>query len=83
MTTATTRTNSYAGTCHDCGTHVAAQAGLLGAKIDGRWTIRHTACPTTTASTPRPASRTYASTCDAGHRNPVAGCFCCANGIGR
>lgn len=50
MTTTKTRPNSYAGTCSRCGTHVAAQAGLLGPKVDGRWTVEHTECPAVDAT---------------------------------
>lgn len=75
--TATARPNTYAGPCATCGAHVAAAAGILGAKINGRWTVAHATCPTT----PAPA-RTYAAECDAGHRRPVKGCYCCDHGIG-
>lgn len=49
-TTTTARPNTYAGTCTSCGKHVAAGAGLLGGKVNGRWTVRHADCeqPTTT-----------------------------------
>lgn len=48
--TTTARPNTYAGICTMCGTKVAAGAGLLGGKVNGRWTVRHTDCeqPTTT-----------------------------------
>lgn len=42
--TTATRTNTYAGTCSECGERVAAAAGLLGPKVDGRWTVRHADC---------------------------------------
>ncbi len=46
--TRTRKANIYAGTCHNCGGHVAAQAGLLGSRVNGRWTVQHTECPTAT-----------------------------------
>lgn len=55
--TATRRPNIYAGTCRSCGGSVAAQTGLLGPRVAGRWTVEHVACPAT-QSIPavRPAS---------------------------
>lgn len=45
------RPNRFAGECHLCGGHVAAEAGVLGPKVDGRWTTAHRdgECTTTTA----------------------------------
>lgn len=58
------RPNRYAGTCADCGGPVAAEAGRLGAKVDGRWTTYHLAgtCPAPTpapvaAEAPAPAAK--------------------------
>lgn len=39
--TTTARANTYAGTCTRCHTPVAAGAGLLGGRVDGRWTVTH------------------------------------------
>lgn len=39
-----TRPNTYAGSCSNCHSHVAAGAGVLGGKVGGRWTVRHTTC---------------------------------------
>jgi hypothetical protein len=36
-----TRPNRYAGKCAECGGWVEAEAGLLGGKVDGRWTVTH------------------------------------------
>lgn len=78
------RPNTYPGTCSGCGSHVAAQGGVLGGRVDGRWTVRHTECPTTPAptatATRRPAPR-Y-SDCDNGHRYYRAGCYACSHQIG-
>lgn len=52
MTATKTRPNTYAGNCRNCGSRVPAQAGLLGGKVDGRWTVLHTECPASA-----PASR--------------------------
>lgn len=51
MTATATRTrpNTYAGQCSNCGQSVAAQAGALGGKVNGRWTVHHTDCPTAAA----------------------------------
>jgi len=38
------RTNTYPGSCTDCGQTVAAETGTLGAKVDGRWTVTHGDC---------------------------------------
>ena len=46
------KANVYAGTCSKCGAHVAAQAGLLGSKVNGRWTVRHTDCAANTQVAP-------------------------------
>lgn len=35
------RRNAYAGDCSLCGGHVPANAGRLGPKVDGRWTVTH------------------------------------------
>jgi len=48
-TTRTARPNTYAGRCSTCGSHVAAGAGLLGPKVEGRWTVEHTAGQCTAA----------------------------------
>ena len=41
------RTNTYPGNCARCGGWVEAQEGMLGDKVDGRWTVEHrTKCPT-------------------------------------
>lgn len=50
-----TRTNRYAGTCHKCGGHVAANAGTLTKGANG-WLIAHQDCGTQ-ASAARSASR--------------------------
>ncbi len=47
MTATTSRSNAYQGICRKCGGHVAAQAGLLGPKVNGRWTVEHATCPQT------------------------------------
>jgi hypothetical protein len=40
------RANKYPGNCSSCGGYVAAEAGQLGDKVDGRWTVKHTGeCP--------------------------------------
>ena len=36
----TTRTNKFKGTCAICATAVAAEAGTLGPKVNGKWTTR-------------------------------------------
>lgn len=50
MSTTTNRTNRYPGTCSDCGTHVDAEAGILGRKDPrtGRYPVSHKPgeCPT-------------------------------------
>lgn len=51
VTATKTRSNTYAGTCSKCSTHVAAQAGVLGGKVNGRWTVRHTNCSKTATKT--------------------------------
>lgn len=35
------RPNSYAGSCVTCGERVEAGAGVLGEKVDGKWTVAH------------------------------------------
>ena len=42
-TSTTPKPNRYAGRCA-CGTRVAAEAGFLGPKVDGRWTVQCHAC---------------------------------------
>ena len=54
-TQTSTRPNTYPGTCTRCHGHVPAQGGLLGGKVNGRWTVTHTTCPTT-SSPARPAA---------------------------
>ena len=49
--TATRKANVYAGRCAKCAGHVAAGAGLLGSKVDGRWTVEHATCPTAATTT--------------------------------
>lgn len=56
-----TRPNAYAGDCSSCGTRVAASAGLLGPKVNGRWTVQHTTCPTATTRTRTSAPRVRTS----------------------
>ena len=54
------RPNQYPGQCSGCGTRLAAQAGLLGPKVAGRWTVRHRDCsaaPAISAPRPRISSR--------------------------
>lgn len=79
--TRTRRPNTYAATCRSCGGSVAAQAGLLGPKVAGRWTVEHTTCPTTPVAAPaRRTVRRYQETterCYYGHRAPVSGCSAC------
>jgi len=36
--------NRYAGDCYFCGNRVAARAGNLIGKINGRWQVAHLAC---------------------------------------
>lgn len=45
------RTNRYPGSCVDCGTNVAAEAGVL-FKVDGKWATAHHAgdCPEATTT---------------------------------
>lgn len=40
MKNTTPPANKYAGTCAICGEKVAAGAGTLGPKVDGKWTTR-------------------------------------------
>lgn len=35
------RPNKYAGKCHKCGAHVPATTGLLGPKVEGKFTVEH------------------------------------------
>lgn len=35
------RPNKYAGPCANCGSTVAEGSGLLGGKVDGKWTVVH------------------------------------------
>lgn len=53
----TIRPNTYAGTCTGCGGHVAASAGKLGGKVDGRWTVEHITCPAEPAAAPATSRR--------------------------
>lgn len=48
MTTTSARPNKFAGICLACGGNVPAGTGILGTKVDGRWTVTHTpdGCPT-------------------------------------
>jgi hypothetical protein len=40
------RSNTYPGNCSRCGARVPAEGGLLGPKVDGRWTVLHAGeCP--------------------------------------
>lgn len=57
--TRTRRPNTYAGTCSDCGTRVAAGAGHLGPKVNGRWTTQHTDCAN---NTPKASKGSYRAT---------------------
>lgn len=67
-TTTATRSNAYAGTCSGCGNRVAAHEGLLGDKVNGRWTVKHTDCTTPTTHSARTRTRGHA--CEAcGARN--------------
>jgi hypothetical protein len=83
MTATATRTrpNAYAGTCRSCGGSVAAQAGILGPRVAGRWTVEHTTCPSTPVAVParRTVRRNQPSIerCFYGHRAPVSGCGSC------
>jgi hypothetical protein len=36
----TNRPNKFRGTCATCGCAVAANAGFLGSKVNGRWTTK-------------------------------------------
>lgn len=56
-----TRPNSYPGTCTSCAGHVPAAAGLLGGKVDGRWTVQHTSCPQVGAGTTVSAHAAHAA----------------------
>lgn len=48
--------NRFAGSCHRCGGHVAAEAGFL-CRIDNKWAVEHNgSCPETAAATPAPAA---------------------------
>src|SRR3990172_7748108 len=81
------RTNTYAGKCSACGYNVAAQAGLLGGKVNGRWTVRHSYCADT-ASTPAVASPArrggYARpSIVGGRRSCITGGNCSSFGDGR
>ena len=76
----TARPNTYAGLCSRCAERVAAGDGILGAKVDGRWTVLHATCPTLAAG--RTSARTYAVECDNGHRRHVDGCNFCRDGVG-
>jgi hypothetical protein len=46
------RPNQYPGKCAKCGGRVEAGAGLLGDKVDGKWTTLHTTCPEATPAEP-------------------------------
>jgi hypothetical protein len=54
------RPNAYAGACAKCGERVEAGAGLLGDKVDGRWTVEHVECPAAQQELPieQPVERT-------------------------
>lgn len=60
----TAKANKFAGTCSSCRRQVPAGAGLLGPKVDGRWTVRHAGCAATT-TTARPAARDDHGRCEA------------------
>lgn len=47
--------NAYAGACAKCGERVEAGAGLLGAKVEGRWTVEHFDCELAPTPDPRAA----------------------------
>jgi len=51
--TATKPANKYAGSCTVCGTHVAAQAGTLAGKVNGRWAVKCSCCGGTTRTAAR------------------------------
>jgi hypothetical protein len=58
-----TRSNTYAGVCSSCGTRVAAGAGLLGGKVNGRWTVRHSNCSMSVHATSTVSVRPGAHRC--------------------
>ncbi len=67
-TATATRPNTYAGTCIMCSGPVAAGAGLLGGKVQGRWTVRHAVCgstaPAKRTTTKSTARRTSSHRCE-------------------
>lgn len=53
--TSNCKPNRYAGNCHRCGGHVAAEAGFL-CRIDNKWAVEHNgSCPETPAPALVPA----------------------------
>lgn len=63
--------NKYEGNCSDCGHVVPAGEGIV-RKVDGRWLVGHTSCPTSDEVAPRPTASVtvpdgfYAVSADAG-----------------
>lgn len=39
------RTNRFAGRCAKCSGWVAAEAGILGERVNGKWLVEHAECP--------------------------------------
>ena len=44
-TARTGKPNRYGGKCLHCGVWIDAEAGLLGPRVDGKWTVQHSVCP--------------------------------------
>lgn len=49
------RPNRFAGKCAKCGGRVEAEAGRLGERVEGKWTILHLTCPEQTTLLPEVA----------------------------
>ena len=89
--TKTARANTYAGTCTRCHTSVAAGAGLLGGRVDGRWTVTHRdgQCAASAASAATPAKKvtprraTYYGGRSTSRRSCPTGGNCSSFGSGR
>lgn len=71
------RPNTYGGDCVNCGRRVEASLGLLGEKVDGKWTVKHIECPVVeeTPAEPEPVAKDGEQPVKVDPRNPAPGLY--------
>ncbi len=50
---ASTKPNKFGGSCVNCSQYIPAGAGLLGGKVNGKWTVKHIDCSIVPAPAPK------------------------------